>query len=205
VTAEGREGSPPRIGIIGAGFNGRAVARLGVQHGYDVMLSNGRDPATLGSVMIRCKIGTYAEAAGFGDVVLLTLPFASLETVPSSLLAGKIVIDAINAEDAGGHSSQRVAVHCKGAYVVKALNVIGEREIESSVRPSGAAGRMAIPIAGDADHAKQAVSAILNRFGFDVVDAGALSEGWRFAPNQPAFGVRLDQAALTAALAAAGG
>ena len=65
-----------RIGIIGAGFIGRAVARLAVKHGHEVMLSNSRHPKTLGSAMVSigCAIGTARDAAAFGEVVLLAVP-----------------------------------------------------------------------------------------------------------------------------------
>ena len=58
-----------KIGIIGAGFVGRAIAKLAIQAGHQVMLSNSRDPRTLFSLkpMIGCETGTATEAAEFGD------------------------------------------------------------------------------------------------------------------------------------------
>jgi len=199
-----------RIGIIGAGFSGRAPARLAVQHGHEVMLSNGRDPATLANTMIRCKIGTSAEAAAFGDVVLLALPFPGYKDIAPESLAGKIVLDAGNyrplqeRDSPTTSTSEHVAAHFTGACVVKALNVILEKDIEKHARPPGVPDRRAIPIAGNSDHAKEIISSLLDQFGFDVVDAGSLSEGWRFEQGQAAHGVALDSAGLTRALAAAG-
>jgi hypothetical protein len=204
-----------RIGIIGAGFSGRAPARLAVQHGHDVMLSNSRDPATLVSTMIRCKIGTSREAATFGDVVLLAEPFSTYKDIAPELLTGKIVLDASNYRpQRDGHigvlddhrktSSELVAAHFVGASVVKAFNVILEKDIEKDARPSGSLDRRAIPIAGDSHVEKETIAGFLDQLGFDVVDAGPLSEGWRFEQGQPAYGMRLDSAGLTQALAAAG-
>jgi 8-hydroxy-5-deazaflavin:NADPH oxidoreductase len=204
-----------RIGIIGAGFAGRALARLAVRHGYDVMLSNARDPATLPATMLRCKVGTATEAASFGNAVLIVLPFAKYATIAPGLLSGKLVLHAgdydprrdgpiAELDNRGTTASALVAGHFKGAAIVKALNTIAEKEIERDARPTGSANRRALPIAGDSDQARREVAALLDRLGFDVVDAGPLSEGWRFEPGRPAYGVPLDRAALTAALAAAG-
>jgi predicted dinucleotide-binding enzyme len=203
-----------RIGIIGAGFTGRAPARLAVQHGHDVMLSNSRDPATLASAMIRCKTGTSREAAAFGDVVLLAVPFSSHQDIAPEPLVSKIVLDATNylpqrdgdigaLDDHTKSCSERVADHFAGARVVKAFNVILEKDIERDARPSGSSDRRAIPIAGDSHGDKEIISCLLDKLGFDVVDAGPLSEGWRFEQGQPAYGMRLDRAGLTQALAAA--
>lgn len=198
-----------RIGIIGAGFSGRAPARLAIQRGHEVMLSNGRDPATLANAMIRCEVGTSAQAAVFGDVVLLTAPYPGHKHIAPGPLAGKIVLDASNylplqpLDRDTKTASERVAEHFDGALVVKALNVIVEKDIEKHARPSGAPDRRAIPIAGDTDHAKETITGLLDQLGFDVVDAGPLSEGWRFEQGQAAHGTPLDRASLIQALAAA--
>ena len=65
-----------KIGIIGAGFVGRAVAKLAIKAGHQVMLSNSRGPQTLFSLkpMIGCEIGTAADAASFGDLVVIAVP-----------------------------------------------------------------------------------------------------------------------------------
>jgi predicted dinucleotide-binding enzyme len=87
-----------RIGIIGAGFIGRAVARLGVMHGHEVMASNSRGPETLASMVsgIGCRIGTVEEATAFGEVVVLAIPLNSYRSVPVAPLVGKVVLDANN-------------------------------------------------------------------------------------------------------------
>ncbi len=206
-----------KIGILGAGFIGRAVARLAVQNGYEVMLSNSRSPVTLVSAMISigCKIGTAKDASEYGDVVLLAVPFASLKDVAAEPLQGKIVMDACNyyAQRDGAipeldtqqtTTSEMVAAHLSGAKIVKAFNAILEKDVEKDAVPAGSGPRRALPIAGDDAEAKQVVSAILEKLGYDVVDAGPLAEGWRFERARPAYCVPLQTAALREALQNAG-
>ena len=206
-----------RIGIIGAGFIGRAVARLAVKHGCEVMLSNSRHPKTLGSAMVSigCAIGTAKDAAEFGDLVLLAVPFSATQDIDPAPLAGKILMDADNyypmrdgaiaeLDSHAATTSEITARHFKEARLVKAWNAILEKDIETTGKPSVEPGRRALPIAGDDSDAKRVVTELFDKLGFDVVDAGPLSEGWRFERARPAYCVPLDKAALTSALEDAG-
>ena len=100
-------------------------------------------------------------------------------------------------------TSELLAVHLKDAKVVKAFNAILQGDLEKDGRPAGTAGRRALPIAGDDAEAKRIAIDLIDQFGFDVVDAGALSEGWRFQRAMPAYCVPFNVPALTQALAAA--
>lgn len=206
-----------KIGIIGAGFIGRAVARLAIKHGDEVMISNSRHPKTLASAVasIRCHIGTAKEAAQFGDVVLVAIPFSNIDQIEASPLAGKIVMDANNyypqrdgqIAEVDAHqttTSEMLARHLGSAKVVKVFNAILERDIENDAQPVGAPKRRALPIAGDDSAAKKTVAEFLDRIGYDALDAGPLAEGWRFERARPAYCVPLDKAGLQRALAAAG-
>ncbi|MBA3896960.1 MAG: NAD(P)-binding domain-containing protein [Sphingomonadaceae bacterium] len=206
-----------KIGIIGAGFIGRAVARLAVAHGHDVMLSNSRHPRTLTSTMISvgCQVGTTADAARIGDIGLLAVPFFAIPDLDPAMLDGKVVMDACNyypgrdesiaGLDSGETTtSEIVQRHFAGAKVVKAWNAILERDIDPDARPRGAPDRRALPIAGDDADAKAIVAALFDEFGYDIVDAGPLREGWRFERARPAYCVRLEKDALAAKLADAG-
>ena len=206
-----------KIGIVGAGFIGRAVARLAGAHGHDVMLSNSRHPKTLGSaaVSIGCQVGSTADAAAFGDLVLLAVPFSALGDIAAHPFVGKVVLDANNyypqrdgqvaALDAHTTTtSELTAKHLAGATIIKAFNAILERDIEKDGRAKGAPDRRALPIAGDDAAAKATTIILLDELGYDTVDAGALSEGWRFERARPAYCVPLNVAALKAALAGAG-
>lgn len=205
-----------KIGIIGAGYIGRAVARLAIRQGHEVMLSNSRHPRTLASTMIAigCKIGTAQMAADFGEVVLLAVPFFAIQDMSPDLLKGKSVLDACNYyPDRDGKvdvldaksttTSEVVANRFSEAKVVKAFNAILEKDIEKDARPRGAPDRRAMPIAGDDPAAKFVVKNLLDNLGFDTVDAGPLSEGWRFERARPAYCVPLNVADLNSSLAMA--
>lgn len=202
-----------KIGIIGAGFVGRAVAKLAIKAGHQVMLSNSRDPGTLFSLraMLHCETGTAAQAAEFGDVVVIAVPLTAIDNLPAAQIAGKAVIDAVNYYPArDGHIaeldsrtatiSELLASHLPQARVTKAFNAIPMAELESDGLPAGTPGRRALPLAGDNEEDKKRVAALYEAFGFDAVDAGPLAEGWRFERGMPAYCVRMTQEALRAAL-----
>ena len=205
-----------KIGIIGAGFIGRTVASLAVKQDHQVMLSNSRGPETLASTVmaIGCKAGTVEEAAKFGDIVVVAIPLKNYQSVPSKPLSGKIVVDSNNYyPERDGHipdldskkttTSELLAEHLPDSKVVKAFNAILAVDLDQDGRPSGSPDRRALPIAGDDADAKKLVSDLLDQFGFDVVDVGVLSEGWRFERAKPAYCVRFDSTGLKQALASA--
>jgi predicted dinucleotide-binding enzyme len=206
-----------QIGVIGAGFIGRAVAQLALAAGHEVMLSNSRGPQTMSSVLsgiLGVQVGTSEEAARFGDVVLVAIPLEHYRSVPAHWLEGKTVMDANNYYPVrDGHipeldrfettTSRLLAEHLPHSHVVKVFNAIFAPDLTEDARPQGAAGRRALPVAADDAAAKAQVITLLDELGFDAVDAGGLDESWRFERAKPAYCVPLDQAGLTAALAAA--
>ncbi len=191
------------LGVIGSGEIGSAVARLAVAAGMDVVLSNSRGPETLTDLVRelgsdQSRAGTVAEAASAGDVVLVAVPLRAVRELPSDLFADTVVLDASNYYPARDGAiaeldslelttSGLVQRHLSGARVVKAFNNISHRFITSLARPHGAVDRSALPIAGDSPEARRAVGELLDRLGFDVVDAGELADSWRFEPNTPAY------------------
>ena len=96
-----------------------------------------------------------------------------------------------------------LADHLVEAKIVKAFNAILQQDLAAGGTRPGTPGRRALPIAGDDPKAKQVAAGLHDQFGYDVVDAGPLSEGRRFQRAMPAYFVPLDAAGLTAALAAA--
>lgn len=205
-----------KIGIIGAGFIGRALATLAVANGHEVMISNSRAPRTLGStaVAIGCQVGTATQAATFGDLVIVAIPFAAYAEIPAEPLVGKIVLDANNyypardgrieaLESHATTTSEMLAAHLQGAKVVKAFNAILQGDLATDGRPAGTPQRRALPIAGDDAEAKRIATEMIDAFGFDVVDAGPLAEGWRFQRAMPGYCIPLPTADLKTALAAA--
>ncbi len=189
-----------KIGIIGAGYIARAVAGVATRAGYDVMISNTRGPRSLFTAVntIGCKGGTVDEAAAFGDVVLVAIPLHAYDAIPAEPLIGKIVLDAGNYyPDRDGAiaaldrhettTSEILAQHLPASHVIKVFNAILAGDIERDGTPTGTPARRALPIAGDDAAAKTVVAGLLDAIGFDVVDAGALSEGWRFEAGTPVY------------------
>jgi predicted dinucleotide-binding enzyme len=206
-----------RIGFIGSGNIGSTVARLAVDHGHEVVLSNSRGPETLRELVDalgpRATAALPAEAAAAGDLVVVTIPLRAYRTVPVAELEGKVVIDTNNyypgrdgqfpeLDDGSTTSSELLAAHLPASHVVKAFNAIQFSELASQGQEAGTPGRRALPIAGDDEAAKAVVTALIDEFGYDVVDAGPLHEGGRFEPGTPPYGVRLEADALRATLAA---
>ncbi|MBT2373290.1 NADPH-dependent F420 reductase [Pseudomonas fluorescens] len=206
-----------RIGILGAGFIGRAVAQLALAAGHEVMLSNSRGPHTMSSVLsgIRgVKVGTAQDAAKFGDLVLVAIPLEHYRSVPAQWLEGKTVMDANNYYPSrDGHipeldrfettTSRLLAEHLPGANVVKVFNAILAPDLTKDARAQGSPDRRALPVAADDHTAKVQVITLLDEIGFDAVDAGGLDESWRFERAKPAYCIPLDKAGLKAALALA--
>jgi 8-hydroxy-5-deazaflavin:NADPH oxidoreductase len=192
-----------RIGFIGSGRQGGAVARLAVVAGYDVVLSNSRGPQTLDDLVEelgpRARAATPADAAAAGDLVVVSLPPRAFTAVPVQPLAGKPVLDTINyiperdgripeLYDSPLSSSEVLQRHLGSAHVVKVFNNITSWHLGSLGRPPGTPDRSALPIAGDDPAAKGAVTRFLDAIGFDAVDAGTLgSGGRRFQFGTPAF------------------
>jgi 8-hydroxy-5-deazaflavin:NADPH oxidoreductase len=89
-----------RIGIIGAGKIGATLARLFVQAGHEVAISNTRGPASLAELVQelgpRAQATTVDQAAAFGDLVVEAIPFGRYRDLPAALLTGKIVVTASN-------------------------------------------------------------------------------------------------------------
>lgn len=202
-----------KIGIIGAGFVGRAVAKLAIKAGHQVMLSNSRGPQTLFSLkpMIGCEIGNAADAASFGDIVLIAVPLTAIGQLPVAEIGGKPVIDAVNyyperdgqiaeLDDQTTTTSEYLAGFLPHAQITKAFNAIQMTDLESDGLPAGDLQRRALPVAGDDAETKKAVMALYDAFGFNAVDAGALSEGWRFQKGMPAYCVRMTENELKASL-----
>jgi len=191
------------VGIIGSGMIGGTVARLSVAAGHRVVLSNSRGPETLQELVAElgplATAATAGQAAEAGDLVVVSVPVKAFAEIPAKPLAGKPVLDTgnyypqrdgqIEELDTGALTSSGLLQRYLGqAQVVKVFNNIFFKHLLSLARPSGAADRTALPIAGDDQAAKAAVTAYLDSIGYDAVDAGPLTESWRQEPGTPAYG-----------------
>ncbi len=190
------------VGLIGSGRIGSTVARLSMAAGHLVVLSNSRGPETLKDLVDElgplARAATGAQAAAAGEIVVVTIPLKAYRSVPAGPLAGKVVIDTNNyypqrdgqisdLDNGSLTSSELLQRHLPASAVVKVFNNIFFRHLESLSRPSGAADRTFLPIAGDDPDAKVAVTAFLDSIGYGAVDAGPLAEGWRQQPGMPVY------------------
>jgi len=191
------------IGIIGTGQIGMTIARLAVRAGHRVVLSNSRGPETLAGAVAelgpQATAVTSAEAATAGDIVVISVPVAAFEHLPSAALHGKTVIDTCNyGPERDGHvaelddgsvtSSSLLQGHLPGAAVVKVFNTIFYKHLLALARPTGAENRSVLPLAGDSDKAKNAVTGLLDSIGYDALDAGTLADSWRQETGTPVWG-----------------
>ena len=177
------------IGIIGSGDVAKALAKGFLQHGHQVMLGT-REPAKLADWSKENphgQIGTFAAAAKFGGLVVLavkgSVALAALRMAEASNLAGKTVIDTTNPIDDAAPSNgvlkfftnlddsllERLQREFASTRFVKAFNSVGS---SSMVNPQFAGGKPTMFICGNDDGAKEAVSGILDQFGWETSDMG---------------------------------
>lgn len=197
-----------KIGIVGSGNIGGTAARLFVEAGHEVALSNSRGPETLTDLVkalgVQAHALTVEEAARFGDVILVAIPLGKYKELPAEAFYGKVVIDAGNYyPERDGHlseldsgettSSELMSAHLKGARLVKGFNTIYYMHLASQGDASKALeDRRAIFIAGDDSGAKEIVAKLIEEIGYAAVDTGFLSEGGRLQqPGTPIYNQEL--------------
>lgn len=198
-----------KVGIIGAGAMAQAITSQAVKNGFEVMVSNTRGPESLELLIrtLKCQAGTTEQAINFGDIVIAAVPLYAIPKLPKELLLNKIVVDPLNyfphrdgviqsLKDGEITTSELFAKNVPGAIIVKAFNSITVEDLHRDARPKGAIDRRAIPIASDNIEAKSMVANFIESIGFDVVDAGVLSDSWRFERYRPVYCVALRQDVL---------
>jgi 8-hydroxy-5-deazaflavin:NADPH oxidoreductase len=208
-----------KIGIIGAGNIGGALARRFTELGHKVSVANSRGPETLREV--EAETGATAvsarEAARGKDVVVVTILEKNVPQLPKDLFEGVgdevVVVDTGNyyprhrdgriaAIEAGMPESAWVAQQL-GRPAVKAFNNIYAQHLRDYGRARGSDDRIALPVAGDDRAAKSTVMGLVEELGFDAVDAGSLEESWRQQPGTPVYATDLDADGVRRALAEA--
>ena len=192
----------PRLGIVGAGKFGTTLARAAVAAGYDVAIAGSGPPERIGLTVAvlapGARAATLDEVVAHGDIVVVAVPMHRFRELPRDAFAGKILVDAMNywqpvdgddAELAGaaGGTSVVVQERFRSARVVKSLNQLGYHELDEHRRPAGAPDRVAIGAAGDDPGAVAAVLELIDRLGFDGVDAGPLAGGAALEPDGSPF------------------
>jgi 8-hydroxy-5-deazaflavin:NADPH oxidoreductase len=189
-----------RIGIIGAGDIGSTLARHLAKAAHSVALSNSRGPASLATLVKSlgpnaCAL-TVDDAARFGELIILAVPWRTPEALPApNTVAGRVVVDAMNPYSAEGDvidlgedtSSEVVARRLPGARLVKAFNTMYYRTLLTETRAPGSE-RLVLFLAGDDVDAKVVVARLIDEIGFAPVDTGSLREGGRKQqPGSPIY------------------
>jgi predicted dinucleotide-binding enzyme len=191
------------IGIIGAGNIGGTAARLFLDAGHNVAISNSRGPGTLRDLVAnlgaRARAVTTAEAARFGEIALIAIPLKDYTSLPAGDLRGKIVIDAMNyypgrdgqyprLDSGETTSSEMLAAHLPDARIVKAFNTIWSEHLKAKGNKSAPIDqRRAIFVSGDDAEAKEIVSKLIEEIGFGPYDLGSLHDSHNQQPDTAVY------------------
>jgi hypothetical protein len=204
-----------RLGIVGAGKIGTAIARAAVAGGYDVAISGSGAVDRIELIVEVLAPGARPartdDVVRHAELIVLAVPMHRFRDLPADLFDGKILIDAMNYwEEIDGFdddlakapmgTSLVVQQHFPLARVVKSLNHLGYFKFEQGGRPPGSADRLAMAAAGNDLDAVAAVMHLIDRLGFDAVNAGPLDAGVGLQPDGPVFGIGLTADKLTTLL-----
>jgi predicted dinucleotide-binding enzyme len=199
ATSVRAQAKPLRIGIIGTGRIGGALARHWSRAGHEVLMSS-RNPDELRPLAkelgVRARVGTPAEAAAFGPVVLVSVPYAAMPQIGNdnaAALKGKIVIDTSNPVESRD-GAMAIPAQKKGAGVATAEFLAGTRVVRAfNCIPAASLAnlahrkpeRLAIPIGGDDAEALTVAERLVRDAGFDPVVVGTLAQTRQFDLGQP--------------------
>ena len=194
-----------KIGVIGSGRIGGTVGGLWVKAGHEVMFSArhlDEVKKLAESLGPRAHAGTPREAAAFGEVVLISVPYAALPQIGQDLAAelkGKIVLDTCNPVPARD-GDMALAARAKGTGVaspeflpgvrlVRAFNSVGFSAVRSEAHRAGE--KVGIPLAGDDAGALAVAARLVEDAGFEPVVVGPLGRAKEFDAGTPVFGKAL--------------
>ena len=202
VRAAGKPGGKMNIGVVGSGRVGGTVGELWVKAGHAVMFSSldlEHDKALAARLGAGARAGSSREAAEFGEVLFIAVPYAALPQVGRDLggaLKGKIVLDACNPIPSRD-GEMAIAARAKGtgiaspeflpgARLVRAFNCVGYASMKSEAHRAGE--KLGIPLAGDDAQALQVAQRLVRDAGFDPVVVGGLARAKDFDFGTPIFG-----------------
>jgi hypothetical protein len=179
-----------KIGVVGSGVVATTLAAGFLRHGYDVTIGS-RSPEKLKDFAAQnkgVKLGTFAEAAAFGEVIVVAVKgnaaAEALRLAGAANLVGKPVIDATNPikdappakgvlqffTDINFSLMEQLQAEFPEAHLVKAFNSVGA---PAMVDPAFVGGKPTMFIAGNSEAAKAKVQGILENFGWETADMGA--------------------------------
>lgn len=194
--------SPMKIGIIGSGRIGGTMGEHWVKAGHEIMFSS-RHPENLKEMAAKlgpkAHVGTPKEAAAFGDVIFLAVPYSAMPEIGrdyASEMKGKVVVNASNpiprrdgpvAEDAqkkGAGLADKELL--PGTRIARAFTFPGAGTFKSEAHRQG--DRIAVAVAGDDKEAVEVASRLVRDAGFEPVVVGGLEKAKDFQPGTQIFG-----------------
>jgi len=192
---------PRKIGIIGSGAQGGGVGLLWAQAGHEVLFSS-RHPEELKDLVAKAgpkaKAGLPQDAASFGDVVLIAVPYGALPQVGRDFAAamkGKVVIELGNPrEDRDGPMANDAmkrgtgvtsAEYLPGVRLVRALNALSAQQVQKDAHRAG--DKLGVPVAGDDAAAVAIAVQLVLDAGFDPVVVGGLARAREFDRNTAVY------------------
>jgi 8-hydroxy-5-deazaflavin:NADPH oxidoreductase len=190
------------IGIIGTGQIGEVIIRKLRCAGHPVKMANSRGPESLKN--LAADTGAVAvsieQVVQDVDVLFIVVPQKAIPELPKGLLSKAkketILIDVGNyypfrdgrIDEMENGLTESVWVERQiGRPVIKVLNTIPTKALMAAGRPAGSRDRVALPMSGDNPKAKEIVAQLIDRIGFDSVDAGTIAESWRQQPGSPVY------------------
>ena len=200
--AASNAGTSLKIGIVGSGRIGGTLGALWLKAGHEIMFSSldlEHDKALAARLGGKARAGTSREAAAFGEVLLIAVPYAALPQVGrdlGDLIKGKVVLDACNPipgrdgdiatwarEKGAGLASAELL---PGARLVRAFNAIGYARLPEASQRQGE--RIGMPMAGDDAGAIAVASRLVREIGYEPVLIGPLAMGKYVIPGTPLAG-----------------
>jgi predicted dinucleotide-binding enzyme len=193
---------PVKIGVVGSGKIGGALGGVWVKKGHKVMFSSRsleNDRKLAASLGPNASAGTPHEAAMFGDVVLIAVPYRAMPDVAKEVgdaVKGKIVLDPSNpipgrdgdiatkAREKG--AGLATAEYLPGARIVRAFNAIGYARMAAQHEAQGSG--IGMPMAGDDAEAIKVASQLIREIGYEPVLVGGLAMGRYLMPGTPLAG-----------------
>jgi hypothetical protein len=192
-----------RIGILGSGRIGSALGGIWAKAGHTVMFSSldiEHDRKLAATIGANARAGTPRDAAAFGDVILVAVPYRALPQLGKDLadvIKGKVMIDASNPivprdgeiatwareKGAGAASAELLP----GARIVRAFNAVGAARLPEIAQKTE---RVGMPIAGDDANAISVASRLIREVGFEPVLIGPLAMGKHLIPGAALGGER---------------
>ncbi|MFL6374367.1 MAG: NADPH-dependent F420 reductase [Pyrinomonadaceae bacterium] len=183
-----------KIGIIGSGSVAQVLGSGFLSKGHEVMLGT-RDASKLGAWLTdageRASVGTFEDAAKFGEIVLLSVPGSALdsaiELAGRESFKGKTVIDITNPMDFSQGAPPRFTATIGNSLGEKVQRLLPEANVVKAFNSIGVAvmtdpdfnGEMATHfIAGDSEEAKAQATGLIREFGWEVTDVGGIDQSF---------------------------